>query len=80
MRKYSKDISKLYESVGFEKIEKEKTYTTSKGGKVMIKDIYIDATQEVAEAYISYEFETQDGEKGRETNRFNVVVDMIRNM
>jgi hypothetical protein len=79
MKKYTENISKLYESVGFEKIEKGKTYTTSKGGKVTIDDIYIDATQEVAEAYVSYNFETQEGQKGSETNRFNVVVDMIRN-
>lgn len=80
MKKYTDNIGKLYETVGFEKIEKDKTYTTAKGGKVIIKDIFIDATQEVAEAYITYEFETQDGQKGSETNRFSVVVDMIRNM
>lgn len=80
MKKYTESISKLYETVGFEKIESGKTYVTQKGGKVTIKDIFLDATQEVAEAYVNYEFETQDGQKGAETNRFNVVVDMIRNM
>lgn len=78
MKKYTQNIEKLYETVGFEKIEKGKTYTTGKGGKVTIEDIYIDATQELAEAYVNYEFETIDGEKLKETNRFNVVVDMIR--
>lgn len=80
MRKYTENISKLYENVGFEKIESGKTYTTQKGGKVTIKDIFIDATQEIAEAYVTYEFETQDGQKGEETNRFGIVVDVIRNM
>ena len=78
MKKYTQDIEKLYETVGFEKIEKGKTYTTGKGGKVTIEDIYIDATQELAEAYVNYEFETTDGETLKETNRFSVVVDMIR--
>jgi hypothetical protein len=80
MKSYSANISKLYESVGFEKIEKDKTYTTVKGGKVTIKDIYIDATTETPDCYVSYEFETQDAQRGTETNRFSVVVDMIRNM
>jgi hypothetical protein len=79
MKKYTQDINKLYETVGFEKLEKGKTYVTSKGGKVTVKDIYVDASQEIAEAYINYDFETQEGQKGTETNRFNVVVDMIRN-
>jgi hypothetical protein len=78
MKKYTQDIEKLYETVGFEKIEKGKSYTTGKGGKVTIEDIYIDATQELAEAYVNYEFETSEGEKLKETNRFSVVVDMIR--
>jgi len=80
MKKYTTSIGKLYESVGFEKIEKGKTYVTQRGGKVEIKDIFIDATQEVAEAYVTYSFETQDGKQGEETNRFGVVVDIIRNM
>jgi hypothetical protein len=78
MKKYTQNIEKLYETVGFEKIEKGKTYVTGKGGKVTVNDIYIDATNELAEAYVSYEFETNEGEKGKETNRFSVVVDMIR--
>ena len=57
-----------------------KTYTTQRGGKVTIKNIFIDATQEIAEAYATYEFETQEGQKGEETNRFGIVVDVIRNM
>lgn len=80
MKKYTENISKLYETVGFEKIESGKTYTTQKGGKVTIKNIFIDATQEVSEAYVTYQFETQDGQKGEETNRFSIVVDVIRNM
>ena len=78
MKKYTQSIEKLYETVGFEKIEKGKTYVTGKGGKVTVEDIFIDATNETAEAYVSYEFETNEGEKGKETNRFSVVVDMIR--
>ena len=78
MKKYTENISKLYETVGFEKIEKGKTYLTSKGGKVVINDIFIDATQELAEAYVNYKFETNDGQEGTETNRFSVVVDMLR--
>ena len=80
MKSYSTSIGKLYENVGFDKIEMGKTYSTAKGGKVTIKAIYIDATTETPDCYISYEFETQDGQKGTETNRFGVVVDMIRNM
>ncbi len=36
MKKYTTNIGKLYENVGFEKIESGKTYTTQKGGKVTI--------------------------------------------
>ena len=78
MKKYTENISKLYETVGFEKIEKGKTYLTSKGGKVIVNDIFIDATQELAEAYVNYKFETSDGQEGTETNRFSVVVEMLR--
>ena len=80
MKKYSENISKLYENVGFEKIENGKTYITQRGGKVTIKDIFIDATQETAEAYVTYDFESQEGKNSAETNRFGVVVDLIRNM
>lgn len=79
MKKYTQNIEKLYETVGFEKIEKGKTYITGKGGKVTVEDIYIDATNEQAETYVSYDFETSEGQKGKETNRFSVLVDMIRN-
>lgn len=79
MRTYSKNIGKLYEAIGFEKIEKEKSYTTAKGSKVTIDDIFIDAIQEIAEVYVSYTFEGTDGKQLKETNRFQVVVDMIRN-
>jgi hypothetical protein len=78
MKTYTQSIGKLYETVGFEKIEKGKTYLTAKGGKVVVNDIFIDATQELAEAYVNYDFETQEGQKGSETNRFSVVVDMLR--
>jgi len=79
MKKYTTNIEKLYETVGFEKLESGKTYLTARGGKVTIDDIFIDATQELAEAYVTYKFETEDGQKGTETNRFSVVVDMLRN-
>lgn len=78
MRKYTSDISKLYESAGYEKIEAGKTYTTSKGDKITVKSIFIDATTEIAEAYIEYEAELVNGEKINETNRFGVIVDMMR--
>lgn len=78
MRKYTSDISKLYESVGYERIEAGKTYTTSKGDKITIKNIYIDATTEIAEAYIDYDAEMTDGENVSESNRFGVVIDMLR--
>lgn len=80
MKSYSKHIGKLYETTGFEKIESGKTYSTAKGGKVTINDIFIDATQETPDVHVVYEFETQDGQKGTETNRFGIVVDMLRNM
>ena len=78
MRKYTATIGKLYENVGFEKIETGKTYTTSKGDKITVKNIFIDATNEIAEAYIEYDAELISGEKISETNRFGVVVDLIR--
>lgn len=80
MKKYSEEISKLYEAIGFEKIESGKTYTTSKGGKVFVMSIYVDATNEAAEAYITYTFEEINGEKKEETNRFSEVVDLIRTL
>ena len=79
MRKYTSDISKLYENIGYEKIEKGKTYTTAKGAKLTINDIFIDATSEMADAYVSYNLEKTEGEKVDETNRFGVVVDLLRN-
>lgn len=78
MRKYTTDINKLYESIGYERIEAGKTYTTSKGDKITIESIYIDATSEIAEAYIKYSAELVNGEKINETNRFGVVIDMLR--
>ena len=78
MRKYTTDIKKLYESIGYERIESGKTYTTSKGDKITVKRIYIDATSEIAEAYVEYDAEMVNGEKLNETNRFGVVVDLIR--
>jgi hypothetical protein len=80
MKKYSQEITRLYEAIGFEKIESGKTYTTSKGGKLYIKSIYIDATNETAEVYVNYNFEDVNGEKKEETNRFNEVVDLIRTL
>jgi hypothetical protein len=79
MKKYTTDIAKLYETVGYEKIEKGKTYVTAKGGKVKVNDIYIDATQASPETYVVYEYETTEGNKGSETNHFGVVVEMLRN-
>ena len=78
MRKYTSDISKLYENIGYEKIESGKTYTTSKGDKITITNIYIDATNEIAETYVDYTAEKMGGEKITETNRYGVVVDLIR--
>lgn len=78
MRKYTSDIHKLYESVGYEKIESGKTYTSSKGDKITVKNIFIDATTEIPEVYVEYEAELVNGEKISETNRFGILVDMIR--
>jgi len=78
MRTYSNDIQKLYEAIGYEKIEVGKTYTTEKGDKVAVKNIYIDATNEDAVVYAEYEIETVTGEKSTEINRYNVLVDIIR--
>ena len=61
MRKYTTHISKLYENIGYEKIEAGKTYTTSKGDKISIMNIFIDATQEIAEAYVVYSAELVNG-------------------
>ena len=80
MKKYSDEITKLYEAVGFEKLESGQNYTTAKGGKLYIKSIYIDATNETAEAYVDYTFEEIGGNKKEEVNRFNQVVDLIRNL
>ena len=78
MKKYTTNIGKLYETVGFEKIEKGKTYITGKGGKVIVEDIFIDATQQLAEAYVTYNFEDVEGKKEKETNRFSVLIDLLR--
>lgn len=80
MKKYTSEIGKLYESeAGFTKIEIGNTYTSKKGTKLTIKNIYIAATSLVPDVYVDYDFETQDGQKGEENNRFSVVVDMLRN-
>jgi hypothetical protein len=78
MKKYSENISKLYENIGYEKIESGKTYTTSKGDKITINEIYIDATNEIPEAYVDYKAEMTNGETVEEKNRFGVVIDIIR--
>lgn len=78
MKSYKKDISKLYETVGFEKIEKGKTYLTAKGGEVKVNDIYIDATGETPEVFSVYEFRDPEGKSGTETNRYSVLVDILR--
>lgn len=78
MRKYTNDIQKLYEAIGYEKIEIGKTYTTERGDKVTVKNIYIDATNEDAVVYCEYEIETTTGEKSTEICKFTVLVDIIR--
>lgn len=78
MKKYTENISKLYEAIGYEKIEAGKTYTTANGDKITVKEIYIDATTEIAEAYATYSIEKTSGEKLEESNRFGIVVDIIR--
>lgn len=78
MRKYTNDIQKLYEAIGYEKIEIGKTYTTERGDKVTVKNIYIDATNEDAVVYCEYEIETTIGEKSTEIGKFTVLVDIIR--
>ena len=78
MRKYSSHVQKLYEAIGYEKIETGKTYTTEKGDKITVKNIYIDASQEIAEVYAEYDIEKVSGDKASETNRFSMLVDVIR--
>ena len=78
MKKYSNDIAKLYENVGFDKIETGKTYLNSKGNKITINNIYIDATNMVAEALVNFDFETNEGEKSSNTAKFSEVVEIIR--
>jgi len=78
MRKYTSHIQKLYEAIGYEKIEVGKTYTTEKGDKVTVRNLYIDAVNEEASVYAEYEIEKVSGEKVIETNRYNVLVDAIR--
>ena len=77
MKKYSNDISKLYENIGYEKIESGNTYTTSKGDKITINSIFIDAIDEIPSVKVEYDIETATGEKETETNRFGLVVDII---
>lgn len=80
MKKYTSNFNKLFEAeAGFEKIERTKTYISKKGTKLKINDIYIDANSLVPDVYVDYDFETQEGQKGTEKNRFTVVVDMLRN-
>jgi len=80
MKKYTTEIGKLYESeAGFDKIEAGKTYTSKKGSTLTIKEIYIDANSLVPDVYAVYDFKTEEGQEGSETNRFTVLVDMLRN-
>lgn len=65
-------------SQGFEKISIGLTYTSAKGNKMTIKDIYIDANSLVPETYVVYNYETVEGKKGEEQQRFTVFVDMLR--
>jgi len=79
LKKYS-SIEKLNEAeAGFTTIKVGDTYTSKKGMKMTIKEIFINAESLAPDAYVSYSFETQDGQTGEETNRFTVVVDMLRN-
>ena len=79
MKKYSVSVHKLYEAVGFEKLEKGKSYTSKKNTKVSIEDMYIDATQEVPVTMIKYSFETQSGQKGNLTAPLEDIIETIRN-
>jgi hypothetical protein len=80
MKTYTQNIGKLYEAeAGFEKIENGRTYISKKGTKLKIKSIYINASSLVPDVYVDYDYETADGQKGEEKNRFSVVVDMLRN-
>jgi hypothetical protein len=79
MKKYTPNIGKLYEEVGYGLVEIGKTYVSKKGTKISVKDIYIDASALMPDVYVKYDFETPEGQKGEEKNRFTVVIDMIRN-
>jgi hypothetical protein len=80
MKKYTANIDKLYEAeAGFEKLEAGKAYTSKKGTTITIKSMVIDANSMVPDVFVNYKFETIEGQRGEETNRFTVVVDMLRN-
>jgi len=80
MKKYTSTIARLYESeAGFIKIESGETYLSKRGTKLRISNIFIDASSQIPDVYVEYSFETEDGQKGEEKNRFTVVVDMLRN-
>jgi hypothetical protein len=79
MKNYTAHVGKLYEEEGFGLIETGKTYVSKKGSKIAIQDIFIDANALVPDVYVKYTFESPEGQKGEEKNRFTVVVDMIRN-
>lgn len=80
MKSYTTGIGKLYESeAGFDKLEIGNTYTSKKGTKITIKNVIIDAYSLVPDVMVYYEYESEEGQKGEEHNRFTVVVDMLRN-
>jgi hypothetical protein len=80
MKLYSQNIGKLYEAAaGFDKISVGETYTSKKGNKYSIKEIFIDAKSQKPDVTVVYDFETEEGQKGSEENSFTVFVDMLRN-
>lgn len=80
MKPYSEHISKLHEAENaIKKIAVGKTYVSKKGNKLTINEIFIDAQSMNPDVMVVYSFETENGQKAIEENRFTVVVDMLRN-
>jgi hypothetical protein len=77
MKKYSTDITKLYDKIGFDKITTGSVYTSAAGAKVEIKDIYINAMNENAEVLIDYVVIEKEETKNM-TSNYNEVVNLIR--
>ena len=79
MKKYVNEIGKLYEQVGFGKLETGKAYVTKKGSKLTISNIFIDASALVPEAMVEYTSDTSEGKTEKHVDKLEIFVDKIRN-